>query len=445
MNKRRPIVRAITPRARRAPTSDGLQDTGPADQNGDAAAAGSVVDSAVYANGERIASKATLAETYQCLRDNPGSTAWIGLFRPTPAELGSLAGEFGLHELAVEDAIVAHQRPKLERYGQTLFVVLRAALYLDAPEEVEFGEVHLFVGPDFVLTVRHSDAPDLAAVRRRMESEPDLLRRGPEAILYAILDKLVDGYMPVIAGLENDIDEIEIEVFRGDPQVSRRIYQLSREVIEFQRATRPLVGDAAGPRRRVRQVRDRRRAPAVPAGRGGPRHARCGAGGRASASCCGTCLLSTPPWSRQAQNEEMKSLTEASNAQNEEVKKISAWAAILFAPTLIGTIYGMNFEAHPGAAVGDGIPVCPGTDGHDLRGAVSGLQKTQLALGPTCVPKWRLQPPFRPSGRGPAGPPEGAIASAPPGQRCSPPTSPWSAQAAPAGGPGSTEPGRTQP
>ena len=119
--------------------------------------------------------------------------------------------------------------------------MLRPARYVDETEEVEFGEVHVFVGPDFVLTVRHSEAPDLAAVRRRLESQPDLLRRGPEAVLYAILDRVVDGYYPVVAGLGNDIDEIETEVFSGDPQVSRRIYELSREVTEFQRATRPLT------------------------------------------------------------------------------------------------------------------------------------------------------------------------------------------------------------
>jgi magnesium transporter len=112
----------------------------------------------------------------------------------------AVAEEFGLHELAVEDAIVAHQRPKLERYGDTLFVVLRPARYLDAAEEVDFGELHVFIGPDFVLTVRHSEVPNLAAVRRRMEDDPDLLRRGPEAVLYAILDAVVDGYAPVVAG-----------------------------------------------------------------------------------------------------------------------------------------------------------------------------------------------------------------------------------------------------
>jgi magnesium transporter len=143
--------------------------------------------------------------------------------------------------LAVEDAVKAHQRPKLERYGETLFVVLRPARYLDESEAVEFGEIHVFVGKYFVVTVRHGEVPALDEVRKRLESDPELLRRGPAAILYAIMDQVVDDYAPVVAGLENDIEEIETEVFGGNPGVSRRTYKLSREVIEFQRATGPLA------------------------------------------------------------------------------------------------------------------------------------------------------------------------------------------------------------
>lgn len=204
--------------------------------------AASVVEAALYQDGVRVSSPATLADTFRELREAPAYMAWIGLARPTEAELLSLAAEFDLHPLAVEDAMEAHQRPKLERYGDTLFVVLRAARYLDASEEVDFAELHVFVGPDFVITVRHGAAPDLSAVRRRMEETPELLKLGPEAVLYAILDAVVDGYVPVVAGVQNDVDEIETEVFRGDPEVSRRIYELSREMVEFQRATRPLVG-----------------------------------------------------------------------------------------------------------------------------------------------------------------------------------------------------------
>ena len=201
----------------------------------------SLVDAAIYRGGCRTSSPETLAETFRAAQQSPDGMTWIGLYRPTERELGLLAAEFELHELAVEDAIQAHQRPKLERYGDTLFVVLRAARYLDDVEEVEFGELHLFIGTDFVITLRHSESPDLSVVRHRLENDPEMLARGPEAVLYAILDAVVDGYSPVVNGLENDIDEIETEVFRGDPAVSRRIYELSREVIEFQRATQPLT------------------------------------------------------------------------------------------------------------------------------------------------------------------------------------------------------------
>ena len=305
-----------------------------------------VVAAAIYRDGRRVDSPTTVADAARRLRDQGDTMAWIGLYRPAEDQLLAVAEEFGLHELAVEDAIVAHQRPKLERYGDTLFVVLRAARYLDDVEEVSFGEIHLFVGSNFVLTVRHSQAPDLAAVRRRMESDPDLLRLGPEAVLYAILDGVVDGYAPVVAGLQNDIDEIETEVFGGDPKVSRRIYELSREVIEFQRATSPLLAMLTGLmagfekyetddelQRYLRDVADH--ATTVAERVDGFRQML------ADILTVNATLVS------QAQNEEIKNLTEASYDQNEEIKKVSAWAAILFAPTLIGTVYGMNFAHMP--------------------------------------------------------------------------------------------------
>ncbi|MGW5153665.1 magnesium and cobalt transport protein CorA, partial [Rhodococcus koreensis] len=200
-----------------------------------------IVDNAVYVAGVRAASPATLDSTYEILREKEGM-AWIGLYRPDQEEIDSVAREFDLHHLAVEDAITAHQRAKLERYDTILFVVLRPARYLDDVEKVEFGELHVFVGPDFVVTIRHAESPDLGKVRHRMEQTPKLLCLGPEAVLYAILDQVVDEYEPVIAGLENDIDEIEDQLFTGDEFVARRIYDLSSEVIEFQRATHPLVG-----------------------------------------------------------------------------------------------------------------------------------------------------------------------------------------------------------
>src|ERR687885_2014667 len=203
-----------------------------------------IVDSAIYVEGKRLAEPnveepSSLREAHETCREQHG-VAWIGLYRPTEEEFATVAEEFDLHPLAVEDAVKAHQRPKLERYGETLFVVLRPARYLDESETVEFGEIHAFVGEDFVVTVRHGKASTLNRVRRRLESVPELLCRGSEAVLYAIMDRVVDDYAPVVAGLEHDIDEIETEVFSGNAGVSKRIYELSREVIEFQRATGPL-------------------------------------------------------------------------------------------------------------------------------------------------------------------------------------------------------------
>lgn len=306
----------------------------------------SIVQAALYRDGIRVSSPATLADTFRELREQRSGMAWIGLARPPESELLSLAEEFDLHPLSVEDAMEAHQRPKLERYGDTLFVVLRAARYLDAPEEVDFGELHVFVGPDFVITVRHGAAPDLSAVRHRMEQTPELLNLGPEAVLYAILDAVVDGYAPVVSGVQNDIDEIETEVFRGDPEVSRRIYELSREMVEFQRATRPLVGMLhalmAGfakygtdeeLQRYLRDVADH------------VTHTSERVDGFRQALT--DILTVNATLVTQQQNAEMRALAEAGFEQNEEIKKISSWAAILFAPTLVGTIYGMNFREMP--------------------------------------------------------------------------------------------------
>jgi magnesium transporter len=304
-----------------------------------------IVDSAIYVDGKRTAEPPSLRETYEACRQRRG-LAWIGLYRPTEEEFSSVAKEFGLHELAVEDAIKAHQRPKLERYGDTLFVVLRAARYIDESEMVEFGEIHVFVDTDFVVTVRHGEAPHLREVRRQMEGQPELLRRGPAAILYAIMDRVVDDYEPVVAGLQNDIDEIETEVFSANAGVSRRIYELSREVIEFQRAVQPLPGMLSALladfedygvdpelQRYLRDVQD---------------HAI-----RVTEQVAGFRELLQNILSVNLaivglqQNEEVKALSEAAIAQNDQVKRISAWAAILFAPTLVGTVYGMNFEYMP--------------------------------------------------------------------------------------------------
>ncbi|WP_440707970.1 magnesium and cobalt transport protein CorA [Herbiconiux sp. YIM B11900] len=304
-----------------------------------------IIDNAIYVDGHRTGSPYSLDETYELLRERDGM-AWIGLYRPRPEELRSVADEFGLHPLAVEDALTGHQRAKLERFGDTLFVVIRPARYLDATETVEFGEVHVFVGPGFVVTVRHAENPDLRAVRHRMEGEPELLRLGPEAVLYTILDEVVDGYEPVIAGLENDIDEIQDQLFGNAPEVSRRIYELLREVISFQRAIGPLpqmldrlLKGSEKYRvdlelqRSLRDVMDHVLRTVDKAD-----------GFR---SLLENALTVHSTLVTQQQNEETRRLTETGLAQNEEIKKISSWAAILFAPTLIGTIYGMNFDVMP--------------------------------------------------------------------------------------------------
>ncbi|WP_205544015.1 magnesium/cobalt transporter CorA [Rubrobacter indicoceani] len=305
-----------------------------------------LTNNAVYVEGRKSAEPDSLRSTYEIIRRNHAGVAWIGLYKPTDREFASVAEEFGLHELAVEDAIKAHQRPKLERYGDTLFVVLRPARYVDAEEDVKFSEIHIFVGENFVVTVRHGESPDTADLKQRLEERPDLLVHGPEAILYALLDQVVDRYRPVVEGLENDIDEIEAEVFSGNPNASRRIYELSREVIEFQRATKPLVGMLDGLtagfekygidqelQRYLRDVQDHV-LQVVEQVEGFRQILQ-------NILSVNLTLVSVQ------QNEEVKGLTEVSIKQNDEVKKISAWAAILFAPTAIAGVYGMNFDDMP--------------------------------------------------------------------------------------------------
>jgi magnesium transporter len=294
-----------------------------------------IVDRAVYRDGRRAEEPDDLAELHAACQSED-AVAWLGLYEPSQEEFAAVAREFGLHELACEDAVKAHQRPKIERYEDTLFLVLRPARYVDETETVVFGEVAIFVGPQFVITVRHGDAPELGPVRRRLEARPDLLRRGEMTIVYAIVDDVVDGYQPVVAGLQNDIDEIEDEVFGASPTVSRRIYELTREVIEFQRAADPLDGILARlmgepeldeeERRYLRDVQD---------------HAL-----RVQEQVHAFRALLQNILSLNM-TLETKALSEASHAQNEQVKRISAWAAILFAPTLVGTTYGMNFEHMP--------------------------------------------------------------------------------------------------
>jgi magnesium transporter len=297
-----------------------------------------IIDNAVYVNGHRIAEPSSLEQTFETLAQH-GGMAWIGLYRPTQDEMTAVAKEFGLHGLAVEDAISAHQRPKLERYADVLFTVLRPARYLDDTETVEFGELHIFTGKDFVVTVRHAETAGVAQVRQRLEARPDLLKHGPEAVLYALMDQVVDDYVPVVLGLENDIDEIEDQLFSADPAVSRRIYELAREVIQFQRAIHPLPAMMQLLKRgfekydvdtelqhHLRDVEDHVE--------------RLISRADSFRDILQNALTLDGTLTANRQNE-------ASAEQNEQVKKISSWAAIFFAPSFVAGVYGMNFDHMP--------------------------------------------------------------------------------------------------
>jgi magnesium transporter len=288
-----------------------------------------IVDSAIYVDGHRSATR-SLQETHEVCREK-GGFAWIGLNDPTREEFDSVAGEIGLDEMAVKAATRAHQRPRVERYGETVFVALKAALYVEEKEAVEFGEIHAFVGPTFVVTVLYGEANELGEVRRWAEGRPDLLRRGPYAVLYAIMDRIVEDYAPVVEGLENDIDEIEVEVFENKPDVSKRIYELFREVIQFHQATQPLAG-ALG------RLTEGAASDIDPEIRGYLREMH-GRVLRVTERVEGFRELLT--------NILNVSLTLIGINQNEQMKKISAWAAIVIVPALVAGIYGMNFDYMP--------------------------------------------------------------------------------------------------
>jgi magnesium transporter len=289
-----------------------------------------IVDCAVYEDGCRCAGDLPLAEAGEAAQRD-GSFVWIGVYEPTEGEFDSVRREFDLHELAVEDAVDAHQRPKVERYGDTLLVVLKTVRYVEDDDDLETGEILLFVNRDFVVTVRHGQSR-LHDVRLEIESRPDLLRYGAGAVLYAIVDRIVDDYEPVIQMVETDIQEVEHDMFspeRTNP--AERIYTMEREVLDLSRAITPLAPaidrlarghyDLVHPELRTyfRDVHD---------------HLL-----RVSGRIEGfRDLLSS---ALQA------NLTQAAVRQNEDMRKISAWVAILAVPTGVAAIYGMNFSDMP--------------------------------------------------------------------------------------------------
>jgi len=289
-----------------------------------------IVDCAVYEHGNRRGGMLDLKDVVEyCHRED--SFVWIGLVEPSAEEFDAVAREFGLHELAVEDAVHAHQRPKLEVYGDTIFIVLKTARYVDSREVVTFGEVLVFMGDGFIVTVRHGEG-DLHGVRERLEEKPELLRCGPGAALHAIVDKIVDDYVPAIAGLEHDIEEVETEVFSPERTASaQRIYLLKREVLEFIRATAPLIE----PVKRLAEGSYELIHPEIRAYfRDVDDHLV-----RVHEQLEGFRDLLTSILSAN--------LTQVSIQQNEDVRKISAAVAIIAVPTMIAGIYGMNFQHMP--------------------------------------------------------------------------------------------------
>ena len=291
-----------------------------------------IVDCAHYRGGERLNDEPLEIETAAeiAARGDSGEFVWLGLRDPSDDELARAERGFGLNPLAVEDARETHQRPKLEGYDGSVFIVLRTARYDDEKESVEFGEIHLFLANNYAIAVRHGPASELRPARERLESST-LLDHGVGAVAWAVLDKVVDDYTPVVDGIDNDIQEVEQDIFAGGSDSTQRIYFLKREVIEFHRAVAPLLPPlealerGAFPqideelRRYFRDIAD---------------HAR-----RVDEQV-------------NSQRELLTSILEANLAllsvkQNEVVRTISAWAAIIAVPTFLASIWGMNFEDMP--------------------------------------------------------------------------------------------------
>jgi magnesium transporter len=289
-----------------------------------------LVDLAVYEEGRRRPGALALEEAYEACR-REGTFTWLGLFEPTEDEFDSVRREFDLHELAIEDAVKAHQRPKLEVYGDSLFLVLKTARWQAEHESIEFGEILLFLGNHFLVSVRHGET-ELHDVRLRLERRPELLGLGETAALHAIVDRVVDDYEPVVDALDAVINDVESQVFSADREnPAERIYRLKRAVLELDGAVVPLVepisllASGAFPqvpeelRTYFRDVEDHLR--------------RIASRVREYRDLLTSVLTAN--------------LTQFSVRQNEDVRRISAWAAIIAVPTAIAGIYGMNFEHMP--------------------------------------------------------------------------------------------------
>ncbi|MER7400739.1 magnesium/cobalt transporter CorA [Streptomyces sp. NPDC000151] len=311
-----------------------------------------IVDCAIYRNGRRIEKPAGYSTALDEARAEGHSFLWLGMHEPTAEEFEQVSEEFALHPLAVEDALKAHQRPKLEVYDDSLFMVLKPIVYDDSEGSVSSGELMLFMGDSFVVTVRHGEGSPLASVRARLEHDPDVLKQGPTAVLYAVSDAVVDHYIDVAAELQLDLEELEADVFApagtdtksggNTRSTAQTIYAFKREVLEFRRATGPL----AEPMARLQNpgvpfVHDRAR----PFFRDVDDHLT-----RANESVEGMDRLLSDILSAH--------LAQMGVRQNDDMRKISAWAALAAVPTMIAGIYGMNFEHMPELKWSFGYPAC---------------------------------------------------------------------------------------
>ncbi|MFD4855503.1 magnesium/cobalt transporter CorA [Streptomyces atratus] len=295
-----------------------------------------IVDSAIYRGGRRTEGPADLSDALAEARATGDAFLWIGLHEPTEKEFELVSSEFGLHPLAVEDALSAHQRPKLEVYDDSLFAVIKPVVYEHLSDTVTTDELMAFIGDSFVVTVRHGEGAPLAAVRRRLESEPEVLKHGPTAVLYAISDAVVDHYIEVAGELQVDLEELETEVFAPTGAVdtkntASRIYTFKRQIMEFRRATGPL----SAPMARLASAE----VPFVhehsqPFFRDVSDHLT-----RANEYVEGLDRLLSDILAAQ--------LAQVGVRQNDDMRKISAWAAMAAVPTMVAGIYGMNFEHMP--------------------------------------------------------------------------------------------------
>jgi magnesium transporter len=303
-----------------------------------------IVDSALYRKGSRVDGDSDI-RALRASADQEGDFVWVGLHQPTAEEIEEIAEVFDLHPLAVEDAVKAHQRPKLERYDESLFLILKTLWYVDEHDAVETGEIAMFVGHDFVVSVRHGRGAELHSAREYLESAEAVLIHGPAAVVYAVCDRVVDGYSSVVDELVVDVDEVEASVFSADrTNASARIYTLKRELAEVRRAVLPLRDPMN--RFALGSVHD---VPpeAAPFFRDVADHVARAAETVDSLDS----LLSTAFDAHLAQ---------ISVQQNNDMRKISAVVGIVAAPTLIAGIYGMNFKNMPELDWTYGYPMAVG-------------------------------------------------------------------------------------